>query len=114
MPHYHNLSKEKINELVRNLIVKTSSDIDLYEPSDVTGNGKYFCPIHVQKIINTFPPVWTFDPKYYLLKIDSPDSLLIGGKGKLFITGNIMKEGFLEYFLGNVSFSENCKSISMV
>lgn len=94
----------KVQELVQKLKTVVEPGTFFEQPEGPQFQGKWFCPLHVQNIINTFPPVWNFEPECYLVKYSRT------GVHELFLTGKILERGRLEYYLGNVKFKgfNNC------
>lgn len=61
--------------------------------------SKFFCAQHLQRVVNTFPPVWTFTATNYLFEAKAnPDEF------DLFLVGTFMEKSHLKYFLGTVTF----------
>lgn len=104
--HKEHLKKENVKEFLNKAVIEIKYEplehpnlsfkqkfLELSDPGHV---GKWFCPLKLQGIINTFPPVWNFKPSHYSFKY--LDDL----KFELYLTGMILDKGSVDYYLGVV------------
>lgn len=92
------LNKANIDEFLKNSAlteVDGKENISNLEDWDVL--GKWFCPLKLQGIVNTFPPVWNFNPKSYKFKKKEEDCLY-----EIYLSGDILEKGKIDYYLGLV------------
>lgn len=68
-----------------------------YQIENAILSSNYFKEEKLKSVVNTFPPVWNFQPERFLFK-----TIFENSATELYLGGTILNKGIIVYYLGNV------------